>query len=243
MTEVDQLIATIKRLLKSRGLTYRDVAKALRVSEPSVKRLFASGRFSVERLAQLCKLVGYTLAELAIEMNAAAPRLSHLSAAQEADLISDPKLLIVAVCALNHWRLDEIVATYRLTSAECVKRLLHLDRLGLIELMPGNRIRLTVARDFEWQPGGPIARYFREQGQGDFLNSSFHQNGETMAFVNGMLSEAAVAQLQEELRKLRSSFARLHEDSAALPLAQKWGIGMMLAMRRWEPAGFAKLRR
>jgi transcriptional regulator with XRE-family HTH domain len=243
MSEVDQLVTTLKRQLKSRGLTYRDVAKALRISEPSVKRLFASGRFTVERLAQLCKLVGYTVAELAAEAGAGTPRLANLSSSQEAELVSDPKLLMVAVCALNHWRLDDVVATYRLTAAECVKRLLHLDRLGLIELLPGNRIRLTVSRDFEWLPGGPISRFFREQGQGDFLNSGFHQPGETMNFVNGMLTEAAVAQLQEELRKLRNRFSELHDESLALPVAQKLGIGLMLAMRRWEPAGFIKLRR
>lgn len=243
MSEVDQLVTTLKRQLKSRGLTYRDVAKTLRISEPSVKRLFASGRFTIERLAQLCKLVGYTVAELATEAGAGAPRLASLSASHEAELISDPKLLMVAVCALNHWRLDDIVSTYKLTSAECVKRLLRLDRLGLIELLPGNRIRLTVARDFEWLPGGPISRFFREQGQGDFLNSRFHQSGETMNFVHGMLTETAVAQLQAELRKLRNKFSELHEEGLALPIEQKLGIGLMLAMRRWEPAGFAKLRR
>jgi len=152
-------------------------------------------------------------------------------------------LLIVAACALNHWKADEIVAYYNLSLAECVKRLLHLDRLGLIELLPGNRIRLTVSRDFEWQPGGPIARYFREQGQSDFLDSSFHQPGEAMAFVNGMLAESAVAQVQAELRKLRNRFAELHLESVALPLERRMGMGMMLALRRWEPAAFAKLRR
>jgi transcriptional regulator with XRE-family HTH domain len=36
--EITHLVATIKRELKARGLTYRDVAKALAISEPSVKR-------------------------------------------------------------------------------------------------------------------------------------------------------------------------------------------------------------
>jgi transcriptional regulator with XRE-family HTH domain len=243
MNEVDHLVATVKRLLKARGLTYRDLARSLRISEPSVKRLFATQRLTLDRLAQICKALGYTVAELAAESNEATPRLDSLSASQEAELVSDPKLLIVAVCALNHWKVEEMVAYYHVSLAECVKRLLHLDRLGLIELLPGNRIRLTVSRDFEWQPGGPIARYFREQGQSDFLDSNFHQTGETMAFVNGMLAESAVAQIQAELRKLRTRFAELHVDSVALPLERRMGMGLMLALRRWEPAAFAKLRR
>ena len=50
MTEIAQLIDTLKRLLKAQGMTYRDVARELDVSETSVKRLFASGRFRLERV-------------------------------------------------------------------------------------------------------------------------------------------------------------------------------------------------
>ena len=53
MSELDQLIATLKRQLKARGMTYRDLAGELGLSEASVKRLFASGSFSLERLLQI----------------------------------------------------------------------------------------------------------------------------------------------------------------------------------------------
>jgi transcriptional regulator with XRE-family HTH domain len=64
VTQISQLTVTIKQCLKAAGLTYRDVAKALDLSEPSVKRLLANGRLTVERLAQLCELLGMTMAEL-----------------------------------------------------------------------------------------------------------------------------------------------------------------------------------
>jgi hypothetical protein len=37
---------------------------------------------------------------------------------QEREVVSDPKLLMVAVCALNHWTMHEIVELFRLTDAE-----------------------------------------------------------------------------------------------------------------------------
>jgi len=103
MTEAVQLISTIKKQLKRQGLTYRDVARALKLSEPSIKRLFASGRFTINRLVQVSNLLGYTLAELSKEALAAQPRLSTLTDKQEREIVSDPKLLIIAVCALNNW--------------------------------------------------------------------------------------------------------------------------------------------
>lgn len=243
MTEVTQLLGTLKRQLKLQGKTYRDVAATLELSEPSVKRLFTSGQFSVERLVEVCKLLGFTLAELAQEASAGESRLRTLTAAQEKELISDPQLLLVAVCALNHWSMKDMLAAYRLSEAECLQRLLRLDKLNLISLLPGNRIRLNVARDFDWLVEGPIRQYFREQGLVDFLDSRFARGDESLTFSHGMLTDASTDKMQAELRRLRQTFAELHEESLASPLAKRRGSGLLLAMREWEPAGFTKLRR
>ena len=58
-----------------------------------------------------------------------------------------------------------------------------------------------------------------------------------------MLTEAAIDKMQAELRRLRITFAELHEESLASPLAKRRGSGLLLAMREWEPAGFTHLRR
>src|SRR5512145_3304246 len=173
MSEADQLIAALKKQLKSQGMTYRDVARALKLSEPSVKRLFASGRFTVERLVQVSNLLGFTLAELSKEALAGQTRLSTLTEKQEHEVVSDPKLLVITVCALNHWTMDEMVQLYNVSVPECIRYLLQLDRLRIIDLLPGNRIRLNVARDFDWLPSGPIRQYFRSKGLNDFLKSDF----------------------------------------------------------------------
>lgn len=243
MSEVTQLLTTIKRQLKLQGKTYRDVAGALGLSEASVKRLLTSDSFGVDRLVEISNLLGFTLAELAQEAALTGTRLHTLSEAQEKELVSDTKLLLVAVCALNHWTVADILAVYRLTEADCVQKLLHLDRLHLIALMPGNRIRLNVARDFDWLSDGPIRRFFRTQGLADFLDGAFDRPDETLAFTHGMLTESALAAMQVELRRLRARFAELHEESLAAPLPKRRGSGLLLALREWEPAGFTALRR
>lgn len=243
MTETIQLIATIKQRLKAAGLTYRDVAQALDLSEPSVKRLFAGGSLSVERLIQICNLLGVTMVELLQASESSIPRLHVLTREQEAQLVSNEKLLLVAICALSHWSLEDIVSAYRVSKAECIKHLLVLDKMGLADLKPGNRIRLLVARDFDWLPDGPIRGMFLEQGLPDFMASRFDAPDESMDFGNGMLTEAAYAQLQLEMRRLRGKLAALHNESAAAPLAEKRGTALFVAMRVWEPEMFRELRR
>jgi hypothetical protein len=243
MSEVNQLLVTIKRQLKLQGKTYRDVAATLHLSEASVKRLLTSDTLGVDRLVQVSNMLGFTLAELAQEAAVTETRLRTLTPAQEKELVSDTQLMVVAVCALNHWTLADILAVYRLTEAEALHKLLHLDRLHLIALMPGNRIRLNVARDFDWLPDGPIRQYFRTEGLDDFLGSRFQRPDETLTFTHAMLTESALARMQAELRQLRARFAELHEESLASPLHKRRGSGLLLALREWEPAAFAALRR
>ena len=242
-TEVAQIITTLKRLLKLQGITYRDLAKRLALSEPSVKRLFSSGRLTVERLEQISHALGFTLAELSQEAVLGQMKLDMLTVKQEQELVSDPKMLIVAVCALNNWTPTEIVAYYRITESECLRCLLKLDKLRILDLLPGNRIRLNISRNFDWMPGGPIQQYFQSKRQADFLKGAFDQAEESRAFVFGMLTEQATAQLIVELHRLRQRIATLHEESLVAPLSKRSGFGLLLAMRRWEPSDFAQLRR
>ena len=243
MNEIDQLVGTLKRHLKAQGMTYRDLAVALGLSEPSVKRMFAKSRFGLDRLVEIGHLLGYTLAELTQEAAIAESRLHTLTAAQEKELVSDTKLLLVAVAVLNQWEIGDILRKYALSEAECIQRLARLDRLRLIDLLPGNRIRINVARDFDWLPNGPIRTYFRDQGLGDFMKSEFAAEDEVMAFSHAMLTEAAIAKMQAEIRKLRQRFAELHAESLAAPLSKRHGTGLLLAMREWELSAFTELRR
>jgi hypothetical protein len=241
--EIAHIVTTVKRQLRSQGRTYRDVARSLELSEASVKRLFSSERFTVERLAKIGELLGFTLAELVQTAAASVPELDTLTSAQEAQLVSDEKLLLVTVLALNHWSVADMVNWYQIGAAEVVKRLRTLDRMGVIELLPGDRIRRRARRDFDWLPHGPIKAYFASQGVRDFLQGPFGDVEETMDFSHGMLTQEAQMELKVELRRLRRKLASLHEESVPASLHDKRGVGLLLAMRRWEPAAFARLRR
>ncbi|MFZ6693564.1 transcriptional regulator [Undibacterium sp. SXout20W] len=246
MSEISQILNTIKRQLKLQSKTYRDVALALDLSEASVKRLLQADNaasISIERLSQISQLLGLSLMELTQEANAQGQRLHTLALAQEKDLVADNTLLLVAVCAINHWTYEDITSAYRISETECLRHLLKLDKLGLLTLLPGNRIRLNLARDFDWLPDGPIQHYFRHKGMSDFLAAKFNQHDQSLNFIHGMLTDAALSKLDAELRLLKRKFAELHTESLAAPIRKRRGTALLLAMREWEPEEFTALRR
>ena len=52
-----EIVETLKKVLKARSMTYADLAGALRVSTPTVKRLFSRRTFTLERLEEILKLL------------------------------------------------------------------------------------------------------------------------------------------------------------------------------------------
>ena len=234
MTQVVRLVETLKKQLKAHGKTYADVATHLGLSEASVKRTFAEHTLTLERLERICGLIEIDLAGLVQAMQAEAPQTSGLSEAQEQEIADDPLLLLVAVCAINAYGLADMLEQYRLTEAECVQKLIRLERLRLIELMPGNRIKLRIAPNFHWQPGGPIQRFFQAHVAGDFFRSRFDGKQERLVVLNGLLSPAGNAQWQRKMQRLVSEFNELCREEASLPLADRFGTTAVLAVRQWQ---------
>lgn len=242
MAQTTALVDALKQVLREQGITYADVAKKLKLSLPSVKRLFADKQFSLRRLDQVCEMAGIEISDLARRVQQD-KEISQIAWEHEEELVSDLKLLIVAVSALNRWSFSEIFSTYKLTEPELIQRLARLDRMKLIELMPGNRIRPLVSTSFHWHTGGPIQRFFEAQVQADFFKCAFNQPGELRLFVTGMLSRDSNAQIQQKMQRLAQDFRHLNEEDKTLPLAERFGTSLVLALRPWELAVFAKLRR
>lgn len=237
------IVDALKRILKGRGITYANVAAGLGLSEASVKRMFSRRDFTLQRLEDVCRIAGLDFGELAHEAGVEAAGMTHLTAEQEREIVSDPTLMLIALCAVGNWTFRQIADTYDIAEAECVRCLARLDRLRIIELGSDNRIRPLISRTFSWLPGGPIQRYFRERVESEFLSSKFDRPGELFLYVNGMLSRHSSAEVTARMRRVAADFADLHAADRALPLSERHGASMLLAIRPWEPRAFRALRR
>ncbi len=243
MPQSQSLIATLKKSLKARGLTYRDVAEGLGLSEASVKRLFAEQRFSLQRLEQVCQLAGMEISDLVRQMESSRQELDALTEAQEQELVLDIRLLLVAFLVVNGWSFDDIVHHYRIGETEVIRYLARLDRLKLIDLLPNNRIRLRISANFAWRRNGPIQQFFTANLQEDFLKSRFDEHNESFQFLSGMFTGACADQVRQRLRQLALEFHQYNQQDRDKSIDEREGYSLLLAFRPWRPDVFEKLRR
>lgn len=243
MAQTVALLSTLKKALKAGGYTYADVARKLGLTEASVKRLFSERSFSLNRLDQVCQLLQIELSDLVRLMEENNTRITQLTEKQEMEIAGDITLLLVAICALNKWSMKEIVDHYAISENECVGYLARLDKLGIIDLLPGNRFKLLVAVNFRWLENGPIQRFFQTRVESDFFNSRFDKNTEKLRVLNGMLSNDSLDILKTKLEKLGVEFRDLNDSDTKLDLLERHGTTMVVALRQWEYGLFAGLRR
>ncbi|MDE2617360.1 MAG: helix-turn-helix transcriptional regulator [Burkholderiales bacterium] len=243
MSTTADLVLTLKKELKAAHLTYAGLAKKLGMAESSVKRMLARGDMPLSRIDAICRALKLDFAELARRVADAQPLLAELTQAQEKAVVADKKLLLVAICVLSQWTLEQIVASYRLSEAEGVKYLAQLDRIGIIELRPLNRYRLKLAKTFRWRAHGPVMDYFREHALLDYYSGGFDGHGEGLLLVHGSISRSLAPAFMERLQRVAQDFAQQHQTDQKLPEKDREGYTLLLAMRSWEFEAFAALRR
>lgn len=244
MAQTKQLIDTLKRSLKAHGLSYADVARQLTLSEASVKRLFAEASFSLARLDAICQMMDIEISDLVSQMNnQARSMVSQLSFEQEQEIAIDIALLLVTVCVLNRWTMPQLMDHFHLSEHQCIRYLVVLDRLKLIDLLAGNRIKLKVATNFKWLDNGPIQQFFQQKVAADFFNTQFTEQQEQLIVKNGMLSDAAMVIFHRKVEQLARDFDELNNEDAMLPLDQRHGTTAIFAMRSWQYGLFERLRK
>ena len=144
---------------------------------------------------------------------------------------------------MSQWTLEQITGSYRLSQAECVKYLVQLDHIGIIELKPQNRYRLKLAKTFRWRPHGPVMDYFRDNALLDYFSGGFDGGGEGLLLVHGSISRSLAPSFLERMQRVAQDFAQQHQADQTLADKDREGYTLLLAMRSWEFEAFAALRR
>ena len=171
------------------------------------------------------------------------PRIEELTADHERELVADIRLLLLTYCLINFWTFDEILERYDIERSDGLKYLRRLDRMKIIELQPGDRVRLLIANNFSWRKNGAIEQFFNRHVQTEFFKHGFADDQSVRIVKNGMLSYKSQRQLIEKLKAMGALFDDTSWEERRLPAGDRHGTSMVLAIRHWFFEGFRHLER
>lgn len=230
-----RLVEALKAEFRQQGIRQATIAAALGISRATLKRRWAGKSLTVSALHQLCALAGITLAELHEMAHATGDtRLRRLSLEQENALHGDARLGFIFSRVQLGWTAEEIQRECKISHAALVTHLLRLEKLGLIKLMPGNRIRLSTARNVEWRHHGPmwhsVDRYLKDIFT--MTDSDDPELNRRIAVVK--LSQASATQIDELFHSVQTEVRRLANNDRAILSDDKTWYAVLLGARPFE---------
>ena len=213
-----RIINSLKRLMRSRQITYRELARRIQLSEASVKRIFSRATLTLARLDDICQALEVSLPDLVritAEQSTDAPELLTLE--QEKALASDPNLF-ACFYLLANGRSGRDVSVELGVDERVVRRwMVRLDALRLIEMRSKLRARARAASVIAWRRDGPLRLLYEKQVRQEFLQASFARTGEALHFLSAELSEASSKVLLRKMERLAGEFRDLAELDRTVP--------------------------
>ena len=156
MDQTAKLLDTLKAYLKSRDITYRNLAQRLKLSESSIKRVFSEKTLSLKRLERILHSLDLDFYDLAnMSRRQDGDSKEALSPEQEESLLENPRMLIFLHLLIQKWKVEEIADSFDFESDEITRILLELDHLRLIDLHPHNQYKVLLNNTQLWNRRGP----------------------------------------------------------------------------------------
>jgi DNA-binding Xre family transcriptional regulator len=235
-----RIVNGLKLAMKARRVTYGELGRRIKLSEPSVKRILSRGTLTVTRLDEICEALDIGLAEILRLTGEQSDSPDVLSLEQERALAEDPGLF-TCFYLLANGRSGREVAREVDAGERVVRRwMARLDDLRLIELRPKLRAKTRVASVLAWRKDGPLRRTYESRIRREFLEAAFDRDGESLQFLSAELSTASYRVLLRKLERLAAEFRDLADLDRSLPECDKRSVAAVLATRPWVSSMFVR---
>lgn len=239
-SSIPLLLKTLKSLFKVRGITYAHISAALGVSEMTVKRHFSGCGLKLEVLEKLSQLAGMSLFELSeLAAQEFETKETQLTVEQERALAEHDLLAITLHLLMLGWPPRRIQIEFDLSDADFVTTLAYLDRLGFIDLLPGNKVRLRTSRELKWSQNERLKQRFASHLK-KYFNKDFDSPDVNWRYAFVKLSDASICRLESLFETWIQAVKEMAHEDFDLPAAQGSWRGVLLASQPLDMKSIGK---
>jgi len=234
--QVEALLRALKQLLRAKGLRYRDIAERLGITERTVKRWLADRGLTMNVVEDLCGVLGMSFIELCeFAKEDLDIRPQQMSREQERLLFSDLQLGLVFQLLLRGWTAQDIRFECGLPEATMVAHLVRLERIKLVQLLPGNKVRLLFGRHIKWHDSGEAGRAFARHLKNLFTAMDYSNPDSIWSSQVFKLSQRSLTELQAKFYTLTTDIQLASEADRRLASADKRWHVILLAAHPFDP--------
>lgn len=151
--ETQPVLDALKEILRERGLSYSVIAERLNVSLPTVKRLLNKSSIPLDKLLEVCRLAEVSLEVVLERAQVMTPKHTDFTGEQD-ELFVSYRGALPFFSELFHERRrpSEIARRHKLTKVSTERYLKLLEEVGLLERLPGHKVRFLVSPPLGFGP-------------------------------------------------------------------------------------------
>lgn len=235
--DLQAILKVIKRTLKSRKLSYKNIAKEMGVSEISVKRIFSGESVSLKNLLLICDLLNISILEVAAIAKEDNKAEYILNKGQDEFFFENPRLYSIFIDLYRRITSVEVKKHWKLTEDEFFKILRKYEKLGLVELYPDNHFKFNMTGIIRAPANGKLRKIFFEQNLDflDYVQTSPQSSEHIIQTSEILLSNENIKSLTRELEELGQKYrAKAFTDETILPANKKKSIRLLIAMAPYQ---------
>ena len=209
-----EIVEALKKILKSKKITYKILAEEMGMSESGVKKLFTAKDISLGRLTQISDVLGLTLGSIFQLIEEQEIKNVKFSQRQERALYHDFTLFrIFWYLVVDEKNFDEVKMLEKLNKDQLDRYLMKLENLDLIKLGQKNRIISIHKGLLRWSGEGPLLKKINKEWSEALLEKALDSaNVETLHRLSYLqLTDKSQKELYRRINDLISDFATISQ--------------------------------
>jgi transcriptional regulator with XRE-family HTH domain len=235
--DIDRIFEELKSVLKERGLTYKQLADRIGVTEGAVKKTLTADDISLGRLSAIAEAAGVTVRELFRRLDHADEVRFQLTEAQELYFSQHPKTLRFFLLLLEA-SASVVMKEQKLAAEKCLRYLDELEKLGLVAGAGLERRPKTQAKILKWNPNGPYAKTQNRKITQQLVDHLYAQDVSALLIRNrasGYMLPATQEEFVARMQALSKEFmSRARKENSALPREQLKSVTWAFLMGEFD---------
>jgi DNA-binding Xre family transcriptional regulator len=235
-----EIIDALKVAMKSRAITYKQVADKVGVSEKTIKRLFRDKDCSISRLNEICNAIGLSVYDLLDFAKRHTEPRAKLSSDQEAFLQQHRLHFYFLFFLTVGYTPEQIQSKYNLSDISIFKYLRDLDRLSFLELGENNSYRLLIEGKILMQLHGPLHEIIKDMHKTFLTHMLDGNNNRASGFDSSFryMTHENMHEMVRELEGITQKYRKIaHQDEAVMSREQLIPVKWTTMVSHYEVCG------
>jgi|GEM_PF-3123491 len=217
--EYKRVRSELRQVVKHRNLTYDGLGKKMNLSEVTIKRFFSEDKYS-SRIFDICQALELSFFDLVEMAKIEKKKHFELNSEQEEFFLKNLGYFAIFREIYRNSPLSDIQKRWSLTSPQLTKILLRLEKIGLIEVISQDKVKVIPKGVLELKKDSKLELLLRHRLTEPFLDEFRSQTPLESVYQNSEIevSEETRTMMVTELEELIQRFCTMGErDKALLP--------------------------